>query len=256
MAALAMAAALALPVQGRALLHDGPAAGPGEWVAFEGGRARLLAARKPEETAAVMEVELEPGWKTYWTAPGASGIPPVFDLRNSENVALDGVDYPVPVRFQDAYGESVGYRDDVAFPLRLSVPDPDATARLAVDATIGVCAEICVPISVRFAVPLVGTDPEAVERVRAARLALPVRGDALEAELGDGMLTIPAGVPTETEAFIAPPEGTVLDGQSRDGEAVTATLARGDGEGDWRVVVRSGSGPLARSTVHDLRIAR
>ena len=42
------------------------------WVTPDGARMTAL------------QVELEPGWKTYWRSPGDAGIPPHFDWQAAE----------------------------------------------------------------------------------------------------------------------------------------------------------------------------
>ncbi|MGB3141534.1 MAG: protein-disulfide reductase DsbD domain-containing protein, partial [Aestuariivirga sp.] len=61
--------------------------------------------------------ELEPEWKTYWRMPGDSGIPPQFDWAGSQNSAAIEVGFPVPRRFNDEGGETIGYHDRVVFPV-------------------------------------------------------------------------------------------------------------------------------------------
>src|SRR5665647_485933 len=53
-------------------------------------------------------VELEPAWKTYWRMPGDSGIPPQFDWAGSDNIAAIEVMFPIPGRFRDGSGETIG----------------------------------------------------------------------------------------------------------------------------------------------------
>jgi DsbC/DsbD-like thiol-disulfide interchange protein len=55
-----------------------------------------------------IQIHLDPGYKTYWREPGDSGLPPVFDWQGSENVATVDVRWPVPVRFADGSGSSIG----------------------------------------------------------------------------------------------------------------------------------------------------
>ena len=239
-----------------ALLHDQEPTGAGEWTTFEGGQARLFAVRGANDASAVLEVELKPGWKTYWLAPGPSGIPPQFDAGGSENVALRGVGYPAPNTFNDVYGTSVGYQNDVAFPIALELPEPGAEAVLALDATIGVCAELCVPVSLRFSAPLVGSDLVAQDRIERARIGLPATGTPIAAEVHEGVLNVATGVPKDAQLYVAPPEGTTLGDPVREADGFTAKLTRGDGSGEWSVVLRRGSGPLARETEHELRIAQ
>jgi DsbC/DsbD-like thiol-disulfide interchange protein len=90
-------------------------------------------------------VELEPDWKTYWRVPGDTGIPPQFDWAGSKNNGAIEVGYPVPSRFQDAGGESIGYHDRVLFPLSVRSEKPDELVRLKLNMFFAVCKEICIP---------------------------------------------------------------------------------------------------------------
>ena len=73
------------------------------------------------------------------------GLAPQLDWSRSGNVADVELLYPAPTRFT-AFGiENYGYRDRVVYPLRVELERPGEAARLKLDATILVCAEICVP---------------------------------------------------------------------------------------------------------------
>lgn len=88
-----------------------------------------------------VRVQLAPGWKTYWRMPGDSGIPPQFEWPAETAVE---VFYPTPSRFQDASGETIGYHDDVVFPVRVPV-NAASTLQLTLDLFLGVCREVCIP---------------------------------------------------------------------------------------------------------------
>ncbi|MDP1699591.1 MAG: protein-disulfide reductase DsbD family protein [Aestuariivirga sp.] len=90
-------------------------------------------------------VELEPEWKTYWRMPGDSGIPPQFDWAGSENCAAIEVGFPVPRRFNDAAGETIGYHNRVVFPVFVRPEKLDATASLQLDMFFAVCKDVCIP---------------------------------------------------------------------------------------------------------------
>ncbi len=90
-------------------------------------------------------VELEPGWKTYWRMPGDSGIPPQFDWAGSENSAAIEVGFPVPRRFNDAAGETIGYHDQVVFPVFVTSGKLDAAVSLQLNMFFAVCKDVCIP---------------------------------------------------------------------------------------------------------------
>jgi len=95
---------------------------------------------------AALSIRLAPGWKTYWRTPGASGIPPVFDWAASENVEDVTVAFPVPKVFKLNGLTSVGYTDQVIFPLAVRPSNSDEDISLRGQLLIGVCEEICVPM--------------------------------------------------------------------------------------------------------------
>lgn len=132
-----------------ATLADGIAS---DWVEGFNNKARLLAGRakspgdKGEQLFAGIEIAMPSHWKTYWRAPGdAGGIPPEFDFSASENVADVKVLYPAPSRLVDKTGTTIGYLDQVVFPVALTPKDTSKPVQLKLKAAYGVCKEICVP---------------------------------------------------------------------------------------------------------------
>jgi DsbC/DsbD-like thiol-disulfide interchange protein len=82
------AAALALVSAGTATAHGQDATA---WTQELHASARLIAGAAATEAGskslrAGVEVQLDPGWKTYWRDPGDSGTPPTFDFAESTNV--------------------------------------------------------------------------------------------------------------------------------------------------------------------------
>ncbi len=138
-----------------------------------------------------IQIHLDPGYKTYWRDPGDSGLPPVFDWQGSENVATVDVRWPVPVRFADGSGSSIGYKDSVILPVLVTLRDTAQRARLKLKIDYGICAELCVPALGEGELSLL---PDTVvtphrERVEAALGRVPQ-----SAQLGDGVLPGVIGV--------------------------------------------------------------
>lgn len=61
----------------------------------------------------LIELQTPPGWHTYWTNPGETGLPPTFTWRLPEGVRLVSLQLPVPERFVDAGILSFGYENHV-----------------------------------------------------------------------------------------------------------------------------------------------
>jgi DsbC/DsbD-like thiol-disulfide interchange protein len=98
-----------------------------------------------DQPHAGIEIRLAPGWKTYWRYPGDSGVPPRFDFAESQNVKTVTVDWPAPHRFSDDSGITIGYKEDVIFPLRIVPQDAGKPVRLRLKADYAICEKICIP---------------------------------------------------------------------------------------------------------------
>ena len=129
----------------------GLAASSGEspWVKESFSKARLVSgtvggADKPELVAG-LQIRLEPGWKTYWRTPGDSGVPPSFDWKGSKNLKEAQVLYPAPHRFADAGGTSIGYQDEVVFPIKVTPERPGEPVELKLNVDYGLCKTLCIP---------------------------------------------------------------------------------------------------------------
>jgi DsbC/DsbD-like thiol-disulfide interchange protein len=123
------------------------AADASAWSDAKGGQMRLVLGNKDSSghRMAGVEIKLEPGWKTYWRNPGDAGIPPRFDWLRSQNLGEALVAYPAPERLDENGSVSIGYTEDVIFPVRLSLKDPAAPLVLALTLDYAICKEICVP---------------------------------------------------------------------------------------------------------------
>ncbi len=154
-APLSLAIVLSAPAQSRA--DD---ASP--WDKDTKSAVRLIAGstlRDKNATAlrAGIELQLEPGWKTYWRYAGDSGLPPQFEFAGSDNVKSAMVLWPAPTRFPDgAGGNSIGYTGNVIFPVHVAAQDPAKPVTLRLQASYGVCEKICIPASGKAELLLAG----------------------------------------------------------------------------------------------------
>lgn len=123
---------------------------------------------------AALSVALAPGWKTYWRVPGEAGIPPEFDWTGSRNVARVIVHWPRPVAFDQAGITSLGYGGDVVLPLEVVPGDPAQPVRLAGTVSLGVCRDICIPVTADLAADL-PSPGQAEPRIRRALDSAPER---------------------------------------------------------------------------------
>ena len=101
-----------------------------------------------------VELRLAPGWKTYWRAPGAGGIPPRFNWSGSRNLSHVEVRYPIPKVMEQNGLRSIGYDHDVVFPLVVTARNSSEPVRIRAEIELGVCEEVCIPMTLQLAVDL------------------------------------------------------------------------------------------------------
>ena len=130
----------------------------GAWVTLDAARVRLVDGGMTQgHRLAGVQIELDPGWKTYWRVPGESGVPPLFDWSGSDNLKHAEVLYPAPTRLNDQGGEAIGYKDRVIFPVAVEASDPGKPVALKLDLHFAVCQAICVPAEAALSLTLPAT---------------------------------------------------------------------------------------------------
>lgn len=192
------------------------------WHKTDGARLRLLTSGQADAQGMLtggLEIDLEPGWKTYWRDPGSSGVPPSIDISKSRNIASIDIDYPPPMRFDDESGPWVGYKHSVTLPVRFRLAAPGKPADIAADVFIGICEAVCIPVQASLTVDP-ATDPDNPDDAAAIERA---RGTLPKAATGDfgvtllssdkDRLEVEAAFPGEgnsVEFFLAGTEGYTL----------------------------------------------
>lgn len=117
---------------------------------------------------AALEITLQPGWKTYWRAPGDAGIPPLIIWANSRNIQSVRINWPTPTVFDQNGMRSVGYREKLILPLTITLKNPAQAADLSGRVQIGICNQVCVPVEIGFNQPLGPTKTKADPKIAAA----------------------------------------------------------------------------------------
>ena len=123
------------------------------WQDITGGRIRVVIADPaPGEKSVhgMLQVDLAPGWKTYWRDPGDAGVPLLVDVSKSTNTTLTTVEFPAPHRFDDGVSIWAGYKEPVNFGLALQRIDSASPMKLSGNVFLGVCEKICVPVQYDF----------------------------------------------------------------------------------------------------------
>ena len=180
-----------------------------EWaVGLQSKLRLLLAPAEGGQLAGGVEIALEPGWHTYWRAPGETGIPPQLDFSGSQNVASVEVHYPVPQRYDDGTSQSLVYFDHLVLPLTVTPRDPGQPVRLRLEALYGVCEDVCIPARAEAAVTLApGAPDDPLARIAIGEAWRRVPGPAVPGQLDIDAVEI-SGDALEIEVT-APPDGSV-----------------------------------------------
>jgi DsbC/DsbD-like thiol-disulfide interchange protein len=121
---------------------------------------------------AALRVTLAPGWKTYWRAPGDAGIPPRFSWQGSQNVAAVAFHWPRPEVHVLNGMRSIGYFGELVLPMEFTPADPASPMTIGGQVELGICRDVCVPVSAPMAAalaPVNAPDP----RIAAALSARP-----------------------------------------------------------------------------------
>ncbi len=203
---------------------------------------------------AALHLTLADHWKTYWRAPGDAGIPPSFDWTGSANVASVRFHWPRPVVFHLNGMQTVGYMHDLVLPMEVVATDPAKPMQVRGKVDIGVCNDICMPVSLTISADLSGAGArDAV--IEAALAKNPVSGPAAGVSavrcevrpIKDGVhLTAQFSVPDQggdETALIETADPTVWVGDShlkREGGEVTAGADLVPSDGAPFVLDRSG----------------
>lgn len=168
-----------IPALGLLALSSLPAgAAASGWTETPGGRVRVIIAEDEtakDEIRGALQIELAPGWKTYWRNPGDAGVPPQVNLEGGGEARIA---YPAPVRFGSGAEGGIGYKAPVSLPVTFR-PGPD-DSRLKGHVFLGVCQNICIPVQAEFDLPLQDGAPSAPQAL-AARTIVATAFDRLPA---------------------------------------------------------------------------
>ena len=119
----------------------------------------------------MLEIDLKPGWKTYWRDPGDAGVPPTLDASASSNIASAELSFPAPQRFDDGFAIWAGYKEPVGFPVAFALTDARQPATIEAKVFLGICETICIPVQATFAVDP-ASDPDNADDAAVVKAAL------------------------------------------------------------------------------------
>jgi thiol:disulfide interchange protein DsbD len=212
-------------------------------------RATLVAADAPvvpgTTVAVALDLDLKPGWHTYWRNPGDSGEPATVTFHVEGREIKGPQVWPAPERIDTAGIVSYGHAGDVTLVTMIPVPADakgDAALRIDADATWLVCEKVCVPEKGRFTLSLPvasGAKPSAPDATRSPLLPPPLPQAAGLFEKTAQGWTLRVAVPASdraagpvVDAYFFPERGDLIDHsaaqalQGKDGEIILS-LASG-----------------------------
>lgn len=180
-----------------------------------------------------LEIDLEPGWKTYWRDPGAAGVPPELDISASVNIASAELLFPAPQRFDDGGTKWAGYRHSVVFPVRFAVKDPAQPVLIEAGVFLGICKTICIPVQGVLSVDPTRNPGAGAGVVQGAFAALPPAADqdfgVSGYRLEQGRLIVETALPDDAgmaDLFVAGAHGVMFGNtgsQQENGRTVFST---------------------------------
>ncbi len=172
------------------------------WVEGEGGAMRVVVTDSGETAPlrGVLEIKLEPGWKTYWRNPGDGGIAPSLSSNGMPFELL----FPAPERIAQGNQTMFGYHGSVSLPF---IVPATKVGLERLTAFIGVCSDICVPFEAGFEIKPDDEDTAFVEEAFAAlpQNAAPGQGIVTVSRTDDGLIVTTA--PAAKDLFLAPEKG-------------------------------------------------
>jgi thiol:disulfide interchange protein len=182
---------------------------------------RSIVPGRPFQVA--LRQQIQPGWHTYWSNPGDSGLPTTIEWTLPQDFKASPIAWPIPKRI--AYGPVVdyGYENELLLPVTIEVPSnvaPGSTVVLSAHASWLVCSDTCIPedTELSLSAPVAAqAEPDAywTERFASNRTHLPLPNPfTTTATMADGkiMLQIGAGDASRLrDLMFFPAETGVID---------------------------------------------
>ena len=160
-----------------------------------------------------LEIDMPEDTKTYWKVPGETGLPTQLDFSGSAGVTAHQVHWPFPLR-----DETDGLMDYVYFghtviPVALALTNPDGT--VSVNATLGICSEICVPAQATLTLPATEAGGDGVNalRIRQSLAYVPIVWDGQGEPAGDVHLAEDgSAILVEIDQSLVDPDSLIVAG--------------------------------------------
>jgi DsbC/DsbD-like thiol-disulfide interchange protein len=179
----------------------------------------------------VLELDIRPGWHTYWRNPGDSGKPTALSWQLPPGFAAGPIIWAAPHRFDLPPLVNYGYAGKVMHLVKITAPaslHAGATTQLNARADWLVCADVCIPESAHLSLKLPVArapgppDPDSRDVFAAARAELPKEAPAaVVASDREGRLILApaagwaAEIPRTASLAFFPYEQGLIDGSAQ-----------------------------------------
>jgi len=124
-----------------------------DWSVSETSKLRLISPYSQNDEKNILiglEYKMQPGWKTYWKSPGDGGFAQSISWENSVNVKNVNILWPTPIEFEILGLTSLGYQNNVIFPLEVEIEDELQNTSLNLHVSFLICKDICLPGDARI----------------------------------------------------------------------------------------------------------
>ncbi|WP_417309795.1 protein-disulfide reductase DsbD domain-containing protein [Devosia sp.] len=227
-----------------------------------GVQVRLIGSGTPQPDGRLLiglEVDMPQSTKIYWHVPGETGVPTEIDLSRSSGITLHETLWPYPLIDNQEGLTDYAYYGHTVVPVAVTLSGGAAT----VDAKLmmGVCSDVCIPVSASFTMPLKRGDSAPGQDLRMAQALAEVPLEWSDAEPAVGGVRYDAADEVLVIEEVAPGIDPVsiiadvgIDGQlfgapqkSRDTNLVLIPLLGGDGltETAVRLTFMTDEGPFS-----------
>jgi len=138
------------------------AQGASPWIKTEQTSVRLISAKHSigddKNIDLGLQFKLRKGWKIYWRSPGDAGFPPNLNWKESENLKKVNFGWPIPTRFSVSGVQTIGYKNEVVFPITATVVNQNQELRIRAQLDYLTCNEVCIPYKAKLSLNI-PTDP-------------------------------------------------------------------------------------------------
>jgi thiol:disulfide interchange protein len=187
--------------------------------------------------------QIEPGWHTYWSNPGDSGLPTAIDWALPPDFKAGPIVWPTPERFTVGPVVDYGYQHDILLRVTIEPPAnlrPGSNVTISAHASWLVCSDTCIPedAPVSLSVPVASIaepDPAWADAFALARARTPAPNPFLTTAIAEAdklILHVATGDASRLrDVMFFPADGNVIDNDapqsvSTDAAGLVLTLPR------------------------------